>query len=150
AHAAAGPAADPLLPRPLVDAVVDGAEVHCLLRVRYTMRAAGLDPAVRPRQPAGSSPAARLAGTLHGHAAEAGHFLARAQLQQPLDGRLDQVDRVGAAVGLGKDVADAAGLQHVADARPGLDARARPGGDQDHAAAAEAADDAVRDRLAAH
>src|SRR3954449_4887991 len=53
---------------------------------------------------------------LEGHAAQAGDFLARAQLEQPLDGRLDQVDRVGAAVGLGEDVADAAGFQHVADA----------------------------------
>ena len=70
--------------------------------------------------------------------------------KQALDGGLDQVDRVGAAVHLGQDVVDAAAFQHVADAGAGLDAGARAGRDQDHPAAAELADDAVRDGLALH
>ena len=76
------------------------------------------------------------------------NFLAGPKLQQAVDGRLDEIDRVRAAVRLGQDVADAAGLQHLANARAGLDAGARPGRDQDHSAAAEPADDPVRDALA--
>ena len=38
------------------------------------------------------------------HSPQPGHFLAGPQLQQAVDGGLDQVDRVGAAVHLGQDV----------------------------------------------
>ncbi len=41
-----------------------------------------------------------------------------------------------------------AAFEHVANAGARLDAGARTGGHQDHLAGAEAADDAVRDRLA--
>src|SRR5262249_25383331 len=82
------------------------------------------------------------------HAAQPGHLVARPQLHQALDGGLDEVDRVGAAVDLGQDVADAGDLQHVADAGAGLDAGARAGRDEDDAAAAVLADDAVRDGVA--
>src|SRR5262249_45732888 len=75
---------------------------------------------------------------------------ARPQLQQALDGRLDQVDRVRAAVHLGQDVANAAALEHVADTGAGLDPRARTGRHQHNMTAAELADDAVRDRLVPH
>src|SRR5262249_51293892 len=92
----------------------------------------------------------RLTGPLEGHSSQAGHLFAGAEREQALDGRLDQVDGVGAAVRLGQDVVDAAGLEHVADAGAGLDAGAGAGRDHDDAAAAEAADDAVRDGLAAH
>ena len=44
---------------------------------------------------------------------------------------------------------DAGTLEHVANARPRLDARARTGGNQNDLAGAEAADDAMRDRGAA-
>ena len=50
-------------------------------------------------------------GPLQFHSPQPGHFLAGPQLQQAVDGRLDQVDRVGAAVHLGQDVADAARLR---------------------------------------
>ena len=52
----------------------------------------------------------RWTGPLEGHSSQAGHVVARPQLQQALDRRLDQVDRVGAAVDLGQDVVDAARL----------------------------------------
>src|SRR5262249_20697667 len=59
-----------------------------------------------------------------------------------------QVDRIGTAVHLGQDVADAANHQRVADAGAGLDAGARAGRDQDHPAAAVAANHPVRDGVA--
>src|SRR5262249_3538493 len=54
------------------------------------------------------------------------------------------------AVRLGQDVVDAAGNEHVAHAGSRLDARARAGRHQDDAAAAEAADNAVWNRLVLH
>src|SRR5262245_40077782 len=85
---------------------------------------------------------------LEGHSAQASHLVAGAQLQQALDGGLDEVDGVGTSVHLGQDVADAADLKHVADAAAGLDAGAGAGGHHDDAAGAVLADDAVRDGVA--
>ena len=75
-------------------------------------------------------------------------FFAGPQLQQPVNGGLDEVDRIGAAVRLGQDVVDAAADQHFAHAGARLDAGAGPGRNQNHPAAAETADDAMRNRLA--
>src|SRR5579871_2706466 len=88
--------------------------------------------------------------SLQCHSSQARDVLARPQLQQALDGRLDEVDRVRAAMHLGQDVANAAALQHVAHARSRLDARTRTGRHQNDVAAAELSDDAMRNRLAAH
>src|ERR1700744_4320627 len=83
------------------------------------------------------------------HAPQPGHFLKGPEGQKSLDGSLDQVDRVRAAVHLGQDVAHAAGLEHVADTGARLDTRSRAGRYQNDPAAAVFADDPMRDRLAA-
>src|SRR4051794_34276070 len=72
--------------------------------------------------------------------AERRHFLACPELQQAINRRLDEVQRIGAAVGLGEDVVDATGFENVANAGSCLDARARAGGDHDHLAGAITAD----------
>src|SRR5439155_19231000 len=84
-----------------------------------------------------------------GHATQPDHFLLGPQLQEPVDGGLDEVERVGAAVHLGQDVGDAARLEHLADARAGLHAGAGAGGDHDDPAGPVLADDPVRDGVAA-
>src|SRR5258705_13866049 len=61
---------------------------------------------------------------LQRHAAQGGDFFTGTQLLQSVDGGLDEVDGVGAAVNLGQDVVDAGGNQNVAHARARLDAGA--------------------------
>src|SRR5262245_21595333 len=51
---------------------------------------------------------------------------------------------------LGQNIADAAGFEHVADARPRFDAGAWAGRHEDHFAAAVLADDAMRNGRVAH
>src|SRR5262249_35237955 len=66
------------------------------------------------------------------------------------DGRLDQVDRDGAAVDLGQAVLHAAGLEHLAHPRPALHTSTRAGPPHDHLAGPVTAADPVRDGLLAH
>src|SRR5579884_3402393 len=83
------------------------------------------------------------------YSSQAGYFLAGPQLHQAGDSRLDEIDRIAAAMHLGQDVADAAHFQDIADAWTGLDAGARASRHQDNAAATELTDDTMGDRVAA-
>src|SRR5579885_2451398 len=117
------------------------------LLMRSLLRGALRSPGGAARGlPANAKPLAAL--LLQRHAAQPLHVLARAQLHQAGDGRLDEVDGVAAAVHLGQDVAHAGHFEHVADAGAGLDAGAGAGRHENDAAAAVLADDAVRDGVA--
>src|SRR5262249_46315831 len=76
-------------------------------------------------------------------------FLARPQLQQTGDRGLDEIDRIAAAVNLGKDVANPTHSEYVAHSRPGLHACTGAGGDKDYTAAAATTGDPVRNGIAA-
>src|SRR5436309_2475317 len=56
-----------------------------------------------------------------GNSSQAGNLFAGPQIEQALDRRLDQVDRVRAAVCLRQNVVDAARFEYVAHAGAGLD-----------------------------
>ena len=81
-------------------------------------------------------------------AAQLGDVLGLAQAVEALHRRLHQVDRVLGADALGEHVADAAQLEHGADAAAGDHAGTGAGRAQHDVAGAEAADHPVGDRLA--
>src|SRR6516225_6164579 len=89
-----------------------------------------------------------MTGPLQSYSSQSGHILTRPQVQEAADGRFDKVDRIGAAVGLGQDILDAAGFEHITNAWPRLDACAGSSGHENDPAAAEAADDAMGNGLA--
>src|SRR5262249_23489274 len=84
----------------------------------------------------------------HRDPAQLRHVLGLAEAVEALHGRLDQVDRVLRPDALGEHVANAAELQHRAYAAARDHAGTRTGRPEDDVAGAEAADHAVRDRLA--
>jgi hypothetical protein len=87
---------------------------------------------------------------LQSHPSQPGHFFAGPQQQQALNRRFHEIDRVGAAVGLGQDVLNAAGFQDISDTRAGFHTGSGTCWDQDHPAASKLADHAVGNGGAAH
>src|SRR6266516_464920 len=84
----------------------------------------------------------------HGQAADLRDVLRPAQAPQAVDRRLEHVDRVRRPQALREDVANAADLEHSADAAARDHARSLAGRAQQHARGAELAQDLVGDRRA--
>src|SRR5689334_8791486 len=83
-----------------------------------------------------------------GQAPDLSDLLGPPEPLQAVDRRLEHVDRIRRAEALGEDVADAAELEHRADATTRDHARSLACGTQQHSRRAELAEDLVRDRRA--